>query len=159
MKKIKYKILLLMILATTLGNAQENQPFPKVEEMHNRKWQFLVEKSQLSPKDADAVKPVFLEYEKALWSFHAKNGEFFKSIKNRKNDPTINYSDINDRYADIEVTQAQMFKNYHLKLRKILAPETLFKYYKAEREFKRKLLQNLQDNPKHGKQFERETNN
>jgi hypothetical protein len=159
MQKIKYKILLLMGFITILVNAQENQPFPKVEEMHNRKWEFLVEKAHLSPQDADAVKPVFLDYEKALWSFHAKNGEFFKSLKNRKNDLSINYSEINDRYADIEITQAQMFKSYHLKLRKILAPETLFKYYKAEREFKRKLLQNLQDFPKNGKPFERQPNN
>jgi len=153
MKKLKYKLLFLMVFISSLLIAQENQPFPKVEEMHNRKWQFLVEKAKLSPKDIDAVQPIFMEYEKALWSFHAKNGEFFKSLRNRKNDPTVNYSEINDRYAEIEVTQAQMFKNYHLKLRKVLAPETLFKYYKAEREFKRTLLQNLQDHKEKGKRF------
>ena len=159
MQTIKYKILFLMIFAITFVSAQENQSYPKVEEMHNSKWRFLVEKAQLSPKDAETVHPVFMEYEKALWSFHAKNSDFFKSLRSKKNDPTINYSEINDRYADIEVTQAQMFKNYHLKLRKILAPEVLFKFYRAEREFKRKLLQNLQNTPRRGKQVERQTNN
>lgn len=141
-----------MVFVSTVLLAQENRPFPKVEEMHNRKWQFLVEKAQLSQKDADAVQPIFMEYEKALWSFHAKNGNFFKSLRGKLNDPTINFADINDRYAEIEVTRAQMFKNYHLKLRKVLAPETLFKYYKAEREFKRDLLQNLQERHPQGKQ-------
>ena len=38
-----------------------------------------------------------------------------------------------------------MLKSYHLQLRRLLAPETLFRYYHAEREFKRKLLQDMQD--------------
>jgi hypothetical protein len=145
MKKLNNRLLLLMVFFSSALFAQENKPFPKVEEMHNRKWQFLVDEAKLTPKDAEIVQPIFMEYEKSIWNFHAKNGEFFKSIRNRQNDPTINYSEINDRYAEIEITQAQMFKNYHLKLKKVLQPEMLFKYYRAEREFKRKLLQNLQD--------------
>ena len=154
MKKMKQKIIFLLVSLSTVLCAQENQSFPKVEEMHNRKWQFLVEKVQLNPKEIDAVQPVFMEYEKALWNSHAKNGEFFKLIKNKRGNANINYSEINDHFAEIELTQAQLFKSYHLKLRKILPPETLFKYYKAEREFKRKLLQNLQNGPQHGKRFQ-----
>jgi hypothetical protein len=45
--------------------------------------------------------------------------------------------------VESEVKQSQLFKSYHLQLRKVLQPETLFKYYKAEREFKRKLLQGM----------------
>ena len=153
MKNLKYKLLFLIALLSSVVFAQENQPFPKVEEMHNRKWQFLVEKAQLSPKDVEVVQPIFMEYEKALWNFHAKNGDFFKSLRNKKNDPTLNYSDINDRYVEMEVTQVQMFKSYHLKLKKILTPETLFKYYKADREFKRTLLQKLQERKEKGKRF------
>jgi hypothetical protein len=138
-----------MVLTTGVLYAQEAHSFPKLEELHNKKWQFLLEKAQLSPKQIEDVQPVFMEYEKLLWSFHAKNGEYFKSFRNRKDDPTINYSEINDRYAEIEVTQAQMFKNYHLKLKRLLPAETLFKYYRAEREFKRNLLQNL---PNHKQQ-------
>jgi len=154
MKNMKQKIIFLLVFISTVLCAQENQLFPKVEEMHNRKWQFLVEKVQLNPKEIDAVQPIFMEYEKALWNFHSKNSDFFKSLKNKQGNANINYSEINDRFAEIELTQAQLFKSYHLKLRKILPPETLFKYYKAEREFKRKLLQNLQNGPQHGRRFQ-----
>ena len=145
MKNIKYIILLILVQFTGLIYAQENQSLPKVDEMHNRKWEFLVDKTKLTPKQIEDVQPVFMEYEKALWNFHVKNVEYFKSFRSRKNDPTLNYSEINDRYAEIEVTQAQFFKSYHLKLKKILPPETLYKYYHAEREFKKNLLQNLQN--------------
>jgi hypothetical protein len=140
---IRKKMLFLLAFFSFVASAQENRSFPKVEEMHNRKWQYLVEKAQLSPKETDAVQPVFMEYEKSLWALHEKNRDFFKSLKNKKDDANINYAEINDRSAEMEITQAQLFKSYHFKLRKILPPETLFNYYRAEREFKRDLLQNL----------------
>lgn len=152
MKTLQYKLLLFTAFVCLLANAQEQRPpYPKVEEMHKRKWQFIVEKAKLTQAEADVTLPVFMEYEKSLWAFHAKNGENFRSFKDKMKDPNVNYSEINDRYVEMGMTQAQMFKNYHLKLRKILAPETLFRFYKAEREFKRELLQDLKDRPMHGK--------
>jgi hypothetical protein len=113
--------------------------------MHARKWQSLITQAQLSPKEIDAVKPVFMEYEQLVWKLHEENHDFFKSaFKNAKNGKP-NFAELNDRYVDNEIRDAQMFKNYHLKLRKLLQPETLFKYYRAERDFKRKLLKDLQD--------------
>jgi hypothetical protein len=151
MKTIRYKLLFLSAFFCLILLAQENRHFPKVEEMHNRKWLFIVDKAKLTQAEIDAVHPVFMEYEKALWAFHGKNAEFFRSIKDKLKDPNVNYSDFNDKYVEMGMTQAQMFKNYHQKLRKILAPETLFRYYKAEREFKRELLQDLKDRPQRGK--------
>jgi len=151
MKTIKYQLLFFMAFFCLVLSAQENKAFPKVDEMHNRKWQFIVEKAKLTQTETDAVLPVFMEYEKALWAFHGKNGEFFRSLKGKLKDPSLNYADINDRYVEMGITQAQMFKNYHLKLRKLLTPETLFRYYKAEREFKRELLKDLKDRPQYGK--------
>ncbi|MEI6554378.1 MAG: hypothetical protein WCL70_02190 [Paludibacter sp.] len=147
MKTIRFKLLFLSAFFCLILSAQENKTFPKVEEMHNRKWQFIVEKAKLTQAEADTGLPVFMEYEKALWAFHGKNGEFFRFNKDKLKDPNVNYSELNDRYVEMGMTQAQMFKNYHLKLRKILAPETLFRYYKAEREFKRELLKDLKDHP------------
>lgn len=151
MKTIKHKLLLFLAFFSLVSSAQENKPFPRVEEMHNRKWQFIVEKTKLTPAEADAVLPVFMEYEKSQWGFHAKNGDFFHSIKNKMKDQNVNYSEINDRYVEMGMIQAQIFKNYHLKLRKLLPPETLFRYYRVEREFKRELLQDLKNHPKQGK--------
>jgi len=136
-----------MLFIATLVDAQENRPFPKVEDMHNRKWQFLATKAQLSQKETDAVQPIFMDYEKGLWEFHSKTGEFFKSLMKKMNDHTINYVEVNDKIAETKVTEAMMFKNYHLKLKRILSPEKLFKYYGAENEYKKSLLQNLPGGP------------
>ncbi len=156
MKTLKYNLLFIFTFICLIVNAQERPPFPKVEEMHNRKWQFIVEKTKLTQVESDATLPVFMEFEKAVWAFHAKNGEFFHFTKDKMKDPNVNYSDINDRYVEMGMTQAQMFKNYHLKLRKILPAETLFRYYKAEREFKRELLKDFKNRPQRGKRAHNE---
>ena len=149
MKLIKYCILFLLAFLNTTAFAQDNTKFPKIEDLHERKWQILITQAQLSPKEAENVKPVFIEHENLVWKLHQGNHEFFKSaLKNAKN-VKPNYAALNDRYIDNEFKEAQLSKIYHIKLRKILDPETLFRYYKAERDFKRKLLHDLQDHKTH----------
>ena len=113
--------------------------------MQNQKSQFLVFQAQLNPDDIAKVQPIFMSYEKTVWELHKQNREFFKSAMKDAKKTTPNYAELNDRYVDFEFKEAQLFKTYHGQLRKVLQPETLFKYYKAEREFKRKLLQDFQD--------------
>jgi hypothetical protein len=145
MKLIKYALFGMLIFLSSTVFAQDNRKFPGIDELHAHKWQSLIAQAQLSPKDAEAVQPVFMEYEKALWKLHQDNRNFFHSaMKNAKNNKP-NFTELNDRYVDNEFQEAKLLKNYHLKLRKLLQPETLFKYYNADREFKRILLQEFQD--------------
>ena len=144
MKSIKYFLTVLFMLAFCSVQAQENEKFAKIEEMHNQKWQFLVNKAQLSQDDIAKTQPIFMAYEKSVWDLHQQNREFFKSAMRDAKKVKPNYAELNDRYVDFEFKEAQLFKNYHSQLRKVLLPETLFNYYKAEREFKRKLLQDFQ---------------
>ena len=143
MKTIKYSLFLLLLVSCNFLTAQNENRWKKVDQMHEKKWQFLVEQSKLSSKEIELVKPIFMEYEKKVWKQHAKDREFFRAAHNKDKNVKPNYAELNDRYADIELVQAQQFKNYHLKLRKILSPEALYNYYKAERDFKRKLLQDF----------------
>jgi len=150
MKVMKIIILAVFAFMSNFISAQSKENWAKVDEMHAQKWQYLVERSKLTPKEVELVQPVFMEYEKAVWKQHSKNREFFKSVRNKDKNIKPNYAELNDRYAEIELIQAQQFKAYHVKLRKLLSPETLYKYYKAEREFKRKLLENYPGRPDHG---------
>ena len=151
MKLMKYAFLGLLMFFSSIANAQDNDKHFNIEEMHARKWQSLVTQAQLTPREIDAVKPVFMEYEKLVWKLHQENHDFFKSaFKNAKN-VKPNFAVLNDRYVENEIRDAQMFKNYHLKLRKLLQPETLFRYYRAERDYKRKLLQDIQEHRDHDK--------
>jgi len=142
---MKKGLLGILLILSSLLYAQDNEKFPKIDDMHLHKWQTLVSEAQLTPKEIEVVQPVFMEYEKTVWNLHKQNHEFFKSaLKNAKN-VKPNYAELNDRYVDSEFREVQLFKNYHIQLRKLMQPETLFRYYKAEREFKRKLLHDFKD--------------
>ena len=145
MKLMKYAFIgLLMILSNSL-KAQDNNRFARIEEMHERKWQNLITQAQLSPNEIEMVKPVFLQYGQTIWKMHQENRDAFRAaLKNAKN-VKPNYADLNERYVNYQFKEAQLFKNYHIRLRKLLQPETLFKYYKAERDYKRVLLREFQD--------------
>jgi hypothetical protein len=145
MKTMRYMLVSLFILMGTFLQAQDHEKFPKIEDMHNQKWQFLVDKAQLTPDDVAKVEPVFMSYEKSVWQLHQQNHEFFITAMKNAKKVKPNFAELNDRYVEFEFKEAQLFKNYHMQLRKLLAPETLFNYYKAEREFKRKLLQDFHD--------------
>ncbi|MEI8085643.1 MAG: hypothetical protein WCG93_05430 [Paludibacter sp.] len=147
MKTIKNILIILLVATSTIINAQEISTSPKVNEMHAQKWKYMVEQAKLTQKEVDAVLPVFMEYEKSVWNLHDTKRDFFKTVQQMEKNSKPNYSQLNDQYFELEINQAQLFKNYHLKLRKLLSPETLFNYYKAERAFKRKLLQDMPNMP------------
>ncbi|MDP4238736.1 MAG: hypothetical protein Q8904_04595 [Bacteroidota bacterium] len=149
MKLMKYTLLGILVFFSCSAIAQDNHKFPKLEELHERKWQSLVAQAQLTQKEIEMVKPVFMEYEQSVWKLHRENREFFKSSLTNAKTNKPNYAELNDRYVEYEFKEAQLFKSYHLQLRKLMQPETLFRYYKAEREFKRKLLQDFQERKLH----------
>jgi len=151
MKTIKYTLFGMLLLLGTVLQAQGNRPCPNVDEMHAHKWQYMVEQAKLSPQEIETVKSIFMEYEKAAWRLHDSNRTSFKKALQVKGNEKPNYSEMNDRYVNQEIKKAMMLKSYHQKLRRLLAPESLFNYYKAERSFKRKLLHDMPDHRKGGR--------
>lgn len=139
----RFLMMLPLIFSATALLGQDHSMEKRLVELHERKWQYLVEHAQLSPGEIELVKPVFLQYENALWIQHEKNRAFFRSALKAGKDVSLDYAKLNDQYAEIEYVQGMLFRNYHQKLKRILKPETLFLYYKAERDFKRKLLHDL----------------
>lgn len=145
MKNTKFILLIVLFGLSIASLAQNRRERMDVDEFHERKWQFLIKEAELSPAEINTVKPIFLEYEKATWQLHQESREAFMKMREQKTD--MNYSVMNDKYVNQEIRQAQLFRNYHLKLRKLLKPETLFKYYMAEKIYKRRLLNNMPPPP------------
>lgn len=139
MKNLKFILLGTLLLTTLMLPAQRFSGHPSVEELHQHKWDFMMKEVQLSPAEVIRVKPVFLEYEKSMWGIHKEVREMYHKTRDRK--PTkAEYKEINDKSVNLQIREVQYLRSYHLKLSKLLDPETLFNYYNAERKFKRLLL-------------------
>lgn len=148
MKPIRFILVALIMISCFNVQAQRMRGnFPDLNEMRERKWKLLSEQAKLTPEEMAAVKPVFLEYEQTVWQIHQERRKMGMDFMKNKNQTNVDYNALNDRYVNSEIQQAQLLRDYHLKLKKLLKPETLFNYYRAERMFKRKLLRNMPPPP------------
>lgn len=144
-ENMKRYLLMTLLFVAFMLQAQDNKNRPKVDEMHARKWQYMVEQAKLSSQEAAKVQPVFMEYEKAVWNLMEQNKDFFKKFKEDKKSQTKpDYEGMNDRFVNIDIQKAQLFKNYYLKLKKILPAEKIFDFFNAERSFRKELIKDWQ---------------
>lgn len=149
MKTVKFLLAGLFFLLSFFANGQ--RPLDSrladqktLEQIRNEKWAFLIEKSELTAKEIDAVLPIFIAYENAHWNLHQKSRAMLRQArKNREENKEINYSKINSDYINYEIKQANLLKKYHLDLCEVLSQKSLYNYYRAERAFKRNLLSEI----------------
>ncbi len=144
---MKRTIIFFMLSISGFILAQESEQ-PKIEELHNRKWEFIVVKSQLTEKEAARVKPLFWEYENAVWKLMEENKDFFRGFyRNKQNRGEAQYLEMNERYINAEIQKSHLLKIYYVKLKKQLSAESIFKYFSAERSFRKELMDKWQDRP------------
>jgi len=142
MKTNRLLTILLMCISFA-GFAQGKKHFPKLEELQERKWKYLSEQAQFSANDIQAVWPLFKDFENKMWEIHDKKRIFFQSVHEMESDSKINFKTLNDQYIELETNELKLIINYHKMLSKSLSAPSLFKYYRAEKEFKNFLLQSF----------------
>jgi len=146
--KINKLFLLLLLFLSTAVMAQQPSKL-NIEELHNKKWAYIVDKVQLTPTEAARVRPLFLEYEKNVWKFIEESKPLFRSFHDKKESRSeADYAEINERFVNSELHKAQLVKSYYSKLKKILSAESIFKYFNAERSYRKDLIENWQGRQK-----------
>lgn len=138
-----YKSILLLVILffSTQLAGQGKKEMPNIKELHEKKWEYIVKHLNTKNQELRDVKPLFLEFENAMWKFHKQSRELRRNARNKKmtNDE---YKILNDQLINIEIKRTHHLRKYHMKLRAILAPKTLYEYYDADRRFQRELLHN-----------------
>jgi hypothetical protein len=136
-------LIAILLLVSSYTVAKELKPRHSVEEIQQMKWKMIVEATKMSAKDIELIQPFFLEHEKSMWNLHQQKRMFFKTEQQKDGEDKVNYAQLNDQYVEFEVKEAELVKKYHSQIKKLLSPQSLYVYYKAEREFKRKLLDDM----------------
>lgn len=141
---MKQLILVLLLFASGIVTAQDKDR-PSVDEMHIRKWNYIVEKAALSPKEAARVKPIFMEYEQQVWKIAENNKDFFRDFfREDANHSEADYEKMNEMYVNAEIHRTQLLKSYYNKLKKQIPASSIFKYLNAERSFRKQLIDKWQ---------------
>lgn len=132
-------ILACMLLCSMHGLVWGQRKPPSIEEMNTHKWKYMVEHTPLTPAEAAKVQPIFEAYERAGWELHKTFHANFRKLKGSVVTDE-QYRTLNRDYVELELKKAEQLKEYHKELEKALTPSQLYRFYNAEKEFKRHLF-------------------
>jgi hypothetical protein len=144
MKNAKSKFLILLLFCSIAIVAQEKRPMKdRVDAM---KIGFITDRLNLTPEEAKTFWPVYNQYSDELEKL--RKGRRENIINARENFDEMSDAEL-EKTVDSEITfrqsELEIVKKYHPQFKKILPIKKVAKLYKAEEDFKRKLLDMLQD--------------
>ena len=147
------RIIIITVLLTYTAGAQNNPQKPRSggdgprkEQLESMKIGFITEKVNLTPEEAQVFWPVYNKYSDEL-----------KSIRKDRRENLMNARDNFDSMSDAEIekavdmeiaarsAEAEILKKYNPQFKKILPIRKVAKLYKAEEEFKRKLVEMIRE--------------
>lgn len=139
--KTKSLILCIFTLSSMISFSQENTVQKSLEEIQSKRIAFITERVNFTPEEAQAFWPLYNE-------LRLKKAELNKKIRNKiepnQNSNSTDYKKLNEEKIDAELKKALLEKEYYLKYKQILSEEKIYKLYKAEREFRKILLKEIQ---------------
>ncbi len=133
----KTVLLALMVAMSVVAVAQTKKKFDK-EEMKAQKVAYITEKVQLTPDEAQQFWPLYNELQEKIRLVHKQRFELEKSIDEASS--TADYERVNDAMVQSRVEMATLRKTYYEKYKQVLSAEKIHRLFKAERGFKKVLL-------------------
>jgi len=141
MKKL---LVITFLFLTNIIFAQDRKPAQ--ERVESMKIGFITDRLDLSPEEAKTFWPVYNNYSDELAKL--RKGRRENIFNARENFDEMSDADI-EKTVDNEIifrqNELEIMKKYHPQFKKILPIRKVAKLYKAEEDFKRKLLEMLQE--------------
>ncbi len=139
------KIILALILIGKISTAQPmNQE--KKEKLESMKIGMITSKLNLSPEEAKVFWPVYDKYSDELEQL--RKSRLSNLLNARENFDEMSDADI-EKAVDNEIafrsSEVEILKKYHPQFKKILPIKKVAKLYKAEEDFKRKLVEMIRE--------------
>lgn len=101
---------------------------------------FITAELGLTPEEASDFIPLCNELRKRKFEIGKECRKLSKEIDHKSNPTDEDYSKVIDECLDVGVKEAELEREYFEKFKKILPPEKLYKYRKAEFRFVRQFM-------------------
>ncbi len=142
MKRVIIFLLIIITLPLIRSSAQNSN----LEKLNDYKIAFFTKKLNLTSGEAEKFWPVYNEYQSQ------RNSIQLDKIKLNRNF-NLNVStlsdkqleEMGDKYVDYLVQESNLAVDFHKKLKEILPPVKILRYYQAENQYKIQLLNELQN--------------
>jgi hypothetical protein len=150
MKNYKYTnmkrnifILIIVLLPVTAITAQN----PNREKLDAYKIGFFTKKLNLTSDEAQKFWPAYNEYQKQRIALQQDRRELIRNFnQNESSLSEKELTEMGDRLINTFSEESSIAQTFHNKLKKVLPPDKVIRYYQAENQWKTQLLNELQDN-------------
>lgn len=154
MKNLKFVPVIILLLFTSVAFAQKERPVR--DRVESFKVGFFTERLNLTTEEAKGFWPVYNKYQDELEVLRKSRRENLVNAK--MNIDEMDNKDI-EKAVDNELAFRQneldLLKKYHPQFKQVLPIRKVAKLYKAEEEFKHKLIEMIQDRKEEKRRFMR----
>lgn len=130
-----------MVSAQTKEEARTENRKENFSKMKAQRVAFITERANFTPDEAAAFWPVCNELQQKKFELNEPVREARRAIRRSteavKDAEYLRFMELN---AEAKMKEAQLEKEYFDKFKKILSPQKLFKYQRAEEEFMRQMF-------------------
>ena len=140
MKKTVF-IFIMIIFPVVRVTAQN----PNMEKLNSYKIGFFTKKLNLTSPEAEKFWPVYNEYQKQKNQIQQGKIALIRNLN--QNDSTLSQNqltEIGDKLVSSIVEESNLAVSFHKKLKEVLPPEKVIRFYQAENQYKAQLLNELQ---------------
>lgn len=133
-------ILILFSMISSVAVAQSRKM--DLVDYEKRKTEYIIKEAGLTEEEALKFFPVFNELNKKKFALHKVHREIIEKIKSGSESiSNEEYKKMLEQDADVKLKEAELDKEYSVKLEKVLSPEKIYRAQQAERKFMQLELQ------------------
>lgn len=139
--RIIFLLMILMFPIISLDAQNTN-----LEKLNNYRIGFFTKKLNLTSQEAEKFWPVYNEYQSQrnqIQTEKMKINRQFNQNESSLSDKQL--EDMGDKFVDLIVQESNLAVDFHKKLKEVLAPSKVIRYYQAENQYKLQLLNELQN--------------
>lgn len=142
MKKVTIVLLILLTFPVIRSTGQN----PNLEKLNNYKIGFFTKKLNLTSEEAEKFWPVYNDYQGQRNLIQLEKIKLIRNFNQNENSLSDNQlAEIGDKLAGCIVQESALAVTLHKRLKEVLPPAKVLRFYQAENQYKAQLLNELKD--------------
>ncbi len=142
MKKILF-LLFIILTSTVIRTEAQNS---NMEKLNNYKIGFFTKKINLTSTEAEKFWPAYNDFQNQRNKIQLEKLSINRDFNLNENSLSDNQlEEMGDKYVDCIVRESNLEVTFHQKLKELLPPAKVIRYYQAENQYKLQLLNELQN--------------
>ena len=135
-------LIIIMLLVPAIKAGAQN---PNLEKLNAYKIAFFTRRLNFTSNEAEKFWPVYNEYQKMKTRVQIDKSSIIKNFnQNEKTLSDEQLTELGDKLISAEVQETSLAVEFHNKLKKLLPPAKVIKFYQVENQYKIQLLNELQ---------------